>query len=122
MPCNCDHLEATQLEVETSKVACLLGELKGIKINKDSWEGYHPDVYGKVDRKLADKLTKKLCSALQKEDVSKYSLEMQIWWRDHQEADKKRIEKELQEEEDHKALKKALSKLTEHEKKLLKLS
>ena len=121
MPCNCDHLKATQLEVETSKVACLLGELRGVKINKHSWEGYHPDVYGNVDKKLADKLTKELCSILQKEDVSKYSLEMQIWWRDHQEADRKRIEKEFKEKKDKKAKNKALSKLSEYEKRLLGL-
>lgn len=95
MPCNCDHLEATELEVEISKVACLLGELKGVKINKSHWEGYHPNIYGKVTKKLADKLTSQLCLILRNEDVSKYSLEMQMWWRDHQEADKKRIEEEL---------------------------
>lgn len=35
-----------------------------------------------------------LCHRLSSTDVTKYSLEMQIWWRNHQQADIIRIEKE----------------------------
>lgn len=94
MPCNCDHLEATNLEIEISRVACLLDEIKGRKINKNNWRGYHPEIYGKVTRRLGDEYTAKLCSILKEKDVSKYSLEMQIWWRDHQKADEERLEEE----------------------------
>lgn len=91
MPCNCDHLEANQLELETSKVACLLDELSGKPIDKNCWDGYHSRVYNKCSRELANELTLKLCSKLKKVDVTKYSLEMQIWWRDHQEIDKSKL-------------------------------
>lgn len=119
MPCNCDHLEANSLEIEISKVACLLDELRGKKQNKNSWVGYYPDVYNKITREFGDELTSKLCSKLQKIDVSKYSLEMQMWWRDHQEADKERIEKQIKKLKDDAVKKAALNKLTDYEKKLL---
>lgn len=91
MPCNCDHLKASELEIGISRVACLLDEVKrGKKIKKNEWDGYHPKVYNNVSRELGDKLTEELCSFLQDKDVTKYSLECQMWWRDHQEADKKR--------------------------------
>lgn len=120
MPCNSDHLRSTHLEVEMSRVACLLDELDGKKkINRDHWDGYHPRVYSKnID---PDEMTAELCSRLQGVDVSKCSLEMQIWWRDHKAADKKRVEKELKNAETAKQKKAALAKLTPHERKLLGL-
>lgn len=122
MPCNSDYLKPTQIELEISRVACLLDELDGRKINKDHWDGYHPRVYNKFDKNIADKLTKELCSRLQKDEVSKYSLEMQIWWRDHQEADKKRLKKEIAARKTEKAKKAALAKLTPYERKILNLN
>jgi hypothetical protein len=44
---------------------------------------------------------------------------MQIWWRDHQAADKARVEAELAAAEDAKAKAAAIAKLTPHERKLL---
>ena len=120
MPCNCDHMKPHQLELEISKVACLLDELNGKPINKNHWDGYHPDVYGSVlQTGFADKLTAKLCKKLQKLDVTKYSLEMQIWWRDHQIADKQRITDDLAKKKKKKDKELALKKLTRYEKKLL---
>ena len=120
MPCNSDHLRATHLESEMSKVACLLDELDGKKrINQDHWRGYHPRVYN--ERVNADEMTAELCSRLQGVDVSKCSLEMQIWWRDHQEADKRRAEKAIKRAKTDKQKKAALAKLTPHERKLLGL-
>lgn len=46
---------------------------------------------------------------------------MQIWWRDHQKADKKRVKAEIKKEKKEAARKKALEKLTDYEKKLLNL-
>lgn len=43
-------------------------------------------------KKYLDKLTSELCSKLKTTDVTKYSLELQMWWRDHQEADRNRID------------------------------
>ena len=84
MPCKSDYLEADGKEVELSRVACLLGEFDGKPIDKSHWRGYHPAVYNKqVD---GDAMVSELCERLQMVDVTKYSLEMQIWWRDHQAA------------------------------------
>lgn len=117
MPCNCDHLEPHAKELELSRVACLLDELKGKPLNKSHWDGYHHSVYGKaVD---GDKLTASLCDWLQKLDVKKQSLEMQIWWRDHQAADKARIQREVNAEASKRARAAALAKLTPHERRLL---
>jgi len=62
-----------------------------------------------------------LCQKLQNVDISEYSLEMQMWWRDHQKADKARIERELKEARTRAAKAAALAKLTEYEKALLGL-
>lgn len=117
MPCNCDHLEASGLEIALSRVACLLDELGGKQFDSKHWRGYHPRVYNRqVD---GNSLTSELCSKLQDVDVTNYSLEMQIWWRDHQKADKERIEQELLLKKEGEERKAALSKLTEYEKNLL---
>ncbi len=122
MPCNCDHLEAMPFEVMVSKVKCLLEELDGKSIDKSDWDGYHPEVYCKNIGKIeADKLVAELCSKLQKIDVTKYSLELQMWWRDHKKADLERVEKELAEIQNEEDRQKALKKLTVYERKLLGL-
>lgn len=118
MPCNSDHMNATNAERELSRVACLLDELSGKKkIDKNHWAGYHPRVYCmNVD---ADALVSELCEKLQSLDVSAFSLEMQIWWRDHQEADKKKLEKEVKRHKDDADRAAAIAKLTPYERKLL---
>ncbi len=90
MPCDCSHLEASSLEREISEVACLLDELDGKPVESSHRRGYHPRVYNKVTRELGDSLTAELCSRLKTTDVTRYSLEMQMWWRDHQAADRKK--------------------------------
>jgi hypothetical protein len=119
MPCNSNYLNATHREHELSRVACLLDELAGRKIETSWWNGYHPRVYCLPDS--GDKLVQELCAALQGVDVSCYSLEMQIWHRDHLKADQQRIK-----EEQAAALRKlhqesGLSKLTNAEKAALGL-
>ena len=66
MPCNCDHLEATSLEREGSRIACLLNELEavgrsgsppGFRHNRRDWSGYHPAVYGQTSRSQVDEQT-----------------------------------------------------------------
>lgn len=119
MPCNSDHLRATHRERETSRVACLMDELDGKKFNRDRWDGYHPRVYNqRVD---ADAMTAELCARLQGVDVTDYSLEMQIWWRDHKKADKERAEAAVAKAKTEKQKRAALKKLTPHERKLLGL-
>lgn len=119
MPCRSDYMDPTTKERDLSRVQCLLDELDGIKFTKGSWRGYHPKVYGcRVD---ADALVAKLCSRLKKANVREYSLEMQIWWRDHLEADYQREKAEAARKVEQHAKTKALAKLTETEKKLLGL-
>jgi hypothetical protein len=123
MPCNSDYLEPTNFEIELSKVYDLLQELRTGHLPDEYGSGFHPEVYNKHHpKKHLDDCVAKLCSQLQQvKDITKYSLELQMWWRDHQKADKKRIEKELKTYNDVKARKLALKKLTPYERKLLKL-
>ena len=118
MPCNSDYMNATQMEHEMSRVFDLLDELKG-KPFCDS-EGYHPKVYNKgLSKSDCDTAVAKLCGALQDVDVTQYSLEMQMWWRDHQRVDAKRVKTEVKAAKDEKERKAALAKLTKYERRLL---
>lgn len=91
MPCDSNYLEPYGMERSLSEVACLLDELDGKAWDRDWWNGYHPKVYSKhLDKQAADEMVARLCGELRKRDVTQYSLEMQIWWRDHQEADRQR--------------------------------
>ena len=99
MPCNSDYLDANDQEVEYSKVLALLEELKTNKLPKYYGDGFYPKVYNVTNKIDIDKSVKKLCGKLKKiKDITKYSLETQIWWRDHQRADKERIGKNKQRE------------------------
>jgi hypothetical protein len=69
-----------------------------------------------------DEMTRTLCSWCQRNDVTKKSLELQIWWRDHQKWDREREAAEKQEQERKRLRKSALSKLTPAERKALKLT
>ena len=93
MPCNSDHMDANSREVELSKVATLLDELDGKDWNADHWHGYHPRIYCKsVAKDEADAMVAELCRRIG-ESIGfgglegKYSLELQMWWRDHLRAD-----------------------------------
>ncbi len=120
MGCRSDYMEPNSQEKALSQVACFLDELDGKKDPLQHLDGMHPSVYNKgLTEKQADKLVAKLCKRCQEVDVTKYSLELQIWWRDHQAADKRRVEEELAAKKDEAARKKALAKLTPHERKLL---
>lgn len=94
MPCNSDHLEPHLKEIEGSKVKTLLDTLNGEPFNKDHFRGFHPEVYSKrYSKRQFDKDTATLCSRMKKfseDEVKEQQLELQIWWKDHQEADAKR--------------------------------
>jgi crotonobetainyl-CoA:carnitine CoA-transferase CaiB-like acyl-CoA transferase len=119
MPCESGYLAADGYEIRMSQVACLLDELEGKPINQGHWAGYHPRVYCRAVIIEGDKIVQELCDRLQKLDVTKYSLEMQIWWRDHQVADKERLEREIQKAVELKARQEAIAKLTPYERGLL---
>ena len=121
MPCNSDYLESDHKEIEMSRVCCLIDELDGQQsINRSHWDGYHPNVYNKhLSQRSQNQLVDKLCKRLQRRDVTKLSLEMQIWWRDHQKADKARLQEEMKQLKDKRLRKAALAKLSPYEQQLL---
>ena len=112
MPCRSDYMEPTQQERESSKVISFLKE-----IGEDV--GEYSTTYGR--RETINQDTAKLCELCQKVDVTKYSLELQIWWRDHQEADRARLKKEIEATKKAKDKDKAIAKLTPYERDLLGL-
>ena len=122
MPCNSDHMEASTRERDLSRVACLLGELTGTKWTRAWWDGYHPTVYNQgLSKPEADHMVAVLCEALSACDVTRYSLEMQLWYRDHLEADRKREAAEAKARKRKQARERALAKLTDEEREALSL-
>ena len=125
MPCNCDYMNPTGLEREISRVYCLLEEIetgKPVDTKSGNWDGYHPSVYGQpVGRKQGDEAVARLCGILRKtRNIKKYSLEMQMWWRDHQEADRARERRERKDAEQKALAKSAMQKITKEELAALK--
>lgn len=124
MGCKSDYLESNQGEKNLSEVLTFLEELETGVFVKENTNGYRKDVYNRpldeINKELEIKVPE-LCSKLQNLDTTKYSLELQMWWRDHKEADRLRLEKEMKEVMDNKLREQAISKLTDYEKKLLGL-
>lgn len=73
MPCY-DHRDSPTWQHEM-KLINLLNEIEGKR---------QADDYRTIDR---DDIARKLCSFCKEHDVTQYSLELQIWWRDHQKSD-----------------------------------
>lgn len=127
MPCNCDHLEPTGEEIEYSKIACLLDEFKGIKMNKVHWRGMHPKVYSQtydkyqtIRKGMKEDLVASL-SALYPEQLGRCSLEMQIWWRDYKKEETKKADRLVEKVHKNHLREQGLSKLTKEEKEALGL-
>lgn len=121
MPCNGDYLNATQKEIQVSNLFYVRDELNGFPIEPSKWsQGYHPAVYNKpLSDEAINAVMIDVCFRLQQRDVSTLSLEAQIWWRDHQRADKERIEREIAEKRTWEEKQAALAKLTLYERQLL---
>jgi len=95
MPCRNEQFEPDLIEKELSKVYSFLYEARdGKKWQQGDLMGFHGDAYGNASQEKLDKATAELCAFLREKDVTKYSLELQIWWRDHQKLDAKREKKE----------------------------
>jgi len=113
MPCVSSYQDPTQFE-KLSKVYALLDELENGKLKKDWNSGFDSRVYNlHRDQSVLDEKTAELCSKLQKlsaRKLSKVSLEMQMWWRDHQEADKKRLQEQMKTKREQKTKQAALKK------------
>lgn len=127
MPCNCDHMEPTDLEIRLSQIACLFNELDGKPCTNSSYRrGFHPDIYSQTYDKYnspeSEKcLTERLVSRIRQIDIAKYSLEMQIWWRDHQAAVKYDERKRADKKKVERLRTAALKKLTPQERRLFEL-
>lgn len=123
MGCRSDYQEPNAREIENSKVLALIKELKtGQDPRKNDFGTGMGESYNKTTQEVLDKNTKQLCSLLQKKtevEIKTMSLEMQTWWRNHQEVDKRHIEEELESKKSEKAKKEALKKLTPYERKVL---
>ena len=111
MPCNSDYMHPTPKEEQSVMLMNLLYEV-GLITKK-------PGAYGEIS--MLDTHCKMLCEFCQKNDVKKYSLELQIWWRDHQYADSERVKMEIASKKEDEERREALSKLTDYEKSLLGL-
>lgn len=123
MGCNSDYMASNNLEKNLSAVMNLIDEvITNVPVTKDYDNGYDPRIYNKgLTKGHLDVKTEELCSRLQtksNEEISKYSLELQLWWRDHQEADAKRLKEELKIVSEKEL---ALAKLSDYEKQLLGL-
>lgn len=125
MPCNCDYMDPSKYEIEASRIYCIIDELdgKGAAGECRGWEGFHPLAYGKLPGKMTlDKLVRRVCERLHGiEDVSSYSLELQMWWRDHQRADAERQSREAEQSLKESLRDSALGKLTIEEREALGL-
>jgi len=84
MGCNSDYLSATESEKDLSVVYGLLDELENGALPNGFGDGFDKRVYNKhLPKEHLDKKVAELCSKLKNIDVSKHSLEMQVWGRDH---------------------------------------
>ena len=124
MGCRSDYMEPNQAEIENSKVLALLEEIKTGKLGKLFGTGYagKSGNYAPSDQKSLDKNTAELCGSLKKATeakLKKMSLELQIWWRDHQKADKRHKAEDAKERKEAKIAETAKAKLTPKERKAL---
>lgn len=122
-------MEPSNEEIWGSRVACIYYELQGKRWNKEWWEGYHPDVYNQTYDKYSgafnvgragNEIIKKL-SVMNPEEIKKYTLELQMWWRDKREELEERDRLRDQKYEDEVIRRRALLKLNDEEKRVLGL-
>lgn len=112
MPCNSDHLIPSRREEESVMVRTLLRET-GRDINVGSPYGFTASLSHDT-KELCD-----WCKTQTTEQIKSMSLELQIWWRDHQEADRIREEKYKEQIKKDEIVLRAIAKLTDEERKAL---
>ena len=116
MACRSDYSqEQKHFDDECTRVINFLNELETGYLDPNFMKKKE---YG-LNQAVLDYKTEQLCTRLQSVDVSKYSLDLQIWWRDHLRADVKRIQDELDLIKTTKEKSIALAKLTPHEREIL---
>lgn len=125
MPCQSDYTEPNLLEIECSKLYLFLGELKGVKLEKEKrdqyLDGFHPNAYCMDRTRLVKKInsmTAQLCTKMKSANVAACSLELQMWWRDHQALD---LQREKRESAAEKAKQKKVQEISEIKSMLNKI-
>lgn len=127
MPCDSSYMEPDPRESESARVRGFLREIglppksPDLDAGGNSYPSYvkQDSIYGNYQTLTED--TAALCEWCSAHDVSKQSLELQIWWRDHQRADLQR-EKAREADEHLAELKRqAILKLTPDERRALGL-
>lgn len=123
MPCDSSHMDPLPRERELSKVLAFLEELRTGKLNEEHFKGYHPAAYcTSPTQKQLDDATAQLCEELRalpnpetagRVSHTNHSLELQIWWRDHQRHDAEREQREQRERERQTSLKNRIAELIE---------
>jgi len=116
MPCKSDGPYYDSVALAVILIYRHLDELAGKPPKDRPWH------YLSADRSELDRLTALLCDGLKFVDVTRYSLELQMWYRDHQAADKAREERVAKENALEARKQDALAKLTDEECRLLGLS
>lgn len=95
MPCRSDYMEPTAGEIELSRILELLKEITGKDYDHSRAGHGYGDGYNSFSQERLDAATAQLCLACQNTDVKNYSLELQLWWRDHQKADARHRDEDL---------------------------
>jgi hypothetical protein len=86
-------MEPNAREIEASRVFACLDELDTGNMNRSHFGGNHPKAYGQnVSQDTLNQFTASLCRKLEKLPgfISSYSLELQMWWREHVEGEERR--------------------------------
>ena len=122
MPCRYDHMEATAREIEGSRVLTFLEEIKrGTPPSPSYLGGYHPDAYcPSLSPEILNEKTAELCELCQQKDTTASSLELQIWWRDHQASEERRALEDADDLRRKDLRQSGLAKLTPDEREALK--
>ena len=108
MPCRCDYMEPDRYEKESNRAAKLIRyvlESQGKRVPKDVLS-ISTNEYG--DKTKINELVVKLCSLCRNmspneqdsiifDGRNKTARDLADWWEEHQEADRKRIEKDKKE-------------------------
>lgn len=125
MPCNSSYMEPNDLEINLSQVYGILDEFETGKLPENFGTGFDKRVYNKhLSTEHLDEKVAELCKRFKHSSdtkIKKLSLEAQMWWRDHQLADKNRLAEERKAKRDAKTKEALKSKLTASERKLLNL-
>lgn len=88
MGCRSNYMEPTAFEHAASAVYAFIDEIETGKLKENHLNGNHPAVYGMgISQERLNQATNKLCKQCKKIEPKDFSLELQMWWRDHQKWD-----------------------------------